>query len=62
VWALDYQFDVTATGSVIKILHPHMFRHTFAQRWLCPDGTEGDLMRLAGWPNRKMLDRVPDGS
>jgi putative transposase len=21
VWALDYQFDVTATGRVIKILH-----------------------------------------
>jgi site-specific recombinase XerD len=38
-------------------LHPHMFRHTFAHRWLRADGTEGDLMRLAGWRNRKMLDR-----
>lgn len=32
-------------------LHPHMFRHTFAHRWLHGGGTEGDLMRLAGWRN-----------
>lgn len=38
-------------------LHPHQFRHTFAHRWLDRGGTEGDLMRLAGWRNRKMLDR-----
>jgi integrase len=41
----------------IERLHPHMFRHTFAHNWLHADGTEGDLMRLAGWRNRKMLDR-----
>jgi site-specific recombinase XerC len=41
----------------IEGLHPHMFRHTFAHRWLRADGTEGDLMRLAGWRNRAMLDR-----
>jgi integrase/recombinase XerC len=38
-------------------LHAHMFRHTFANTWLSSGGTEGDLMRLAGWRSRQMLDR-----
>jgi site-specific recombinase XerD len=41
----------------IDHLHPHRFRHTFAHRWLHAEGGEGDLMRLAGWRNRTMLDR-----
>jgi integrase len=38
-------------------VHAHMFRHTFAHRWLDAQGTEGDLMKLAGWRNRRMIDR-----
>jgi site-specific recombinase XerD len=38
-------------------LHPHLFRHTFAHQWLANGGTEGDLMRLAGWRSRQMLSR-----
>jgi site-specific recombinase XerD len=38
-------------------LHPHMFRHTFAHRWLADGGQEQDLMRLAGWHSREMLAR-----
>jgi integrase len=38
-------------------LHPHMFRHTFAHRWLSEGGQEQDLMRLAGWRSREMLAR-----
>lgn len=37
--------------------HPHAFRHGFAHAWLMNGGTEGDLMRLAGWKSRTMLDR-----
>lgn len=38
-------------------LHPHVFRHTFAHVWLGQGGGEGDLMRLAGWRSRQMLQR-----
>ena len=45
-----------ATAGMPK-LHPHLFRHTFAHQWLADGGTEGDLMRLAGWKSREMLSR-----
>lgn len=38
-------------------LHPHLFRHTFAHRWLAEGGQETDLMRLAGWRSRAMVGR-----
>lgn len=38
-------------------LHPHLFRHTFAHLWLQADGQEGDLMQLAGWRSRTMLQK-----
>jgi integrase/recombinase XerC len=45
-------------GAAIGVhVHPHMFRHGFADAWLSSGGTEADLMRLAGWRSRQMLDR-----
>ncbi len=38
-------------------VHPHLFRHGFAHAWLAAGGSEGDLMRLAGWRSRTMLAR-----
>ena len=38
-------------------INPHLFRHTFAHQWLAEGGTDGDLMRLAGWRSRTMLTR-----
>lgn len=38
-------------------IHPHGFRHTFAHEWLSGGGTESDLMAIAGWQSRVMLNR-----
>lgn len=41
----------------IKDLHPHAFRHTWADAWLRSDGAEFDLQRLAGWQSGQMVGR-----
>jgi integrase/recombinase XerD len=46
-----------AEAAGIKGLHPHVFRHTFATRWLARGGSEGGVMSIAGWSKREMLDR-----
>ena len=38
-------------------LHAHQLRHTFAHEWLAQGGAETDLMRIAGWKSRAMLQR-----
>jgi integrase/recombinase XerC len=38
-------------------LHAHMFRHGFADAWLSAGGSESDLMEIAGWRSRQMLNR-----
>jgi site-specific recombinase XerD len=40
----------------IEHLHAHLFRHTFAHLWL-RQGGETELMRLAGWRSRAVLQR-----
>lgn len=37
--------------------HAHRHRHTMAHRWLSAGGSETDLMSLAGWSSRSLLDR-----
>lgn len=38
-------------------IHPHQLRHSFAHAWLEAGGSEGDLMKLAGWTSPIMLRR-----
>ncbi|MFG3618017.1 tyrosine-type recombinase/integrase [Nocardia sp. NPDC047654] len=46
-----------AEAAGIDHIHPHMLRHWFAHNWLANGGQEQDLMMLAGWRSRQMLDR-----
>ncbi|MGK8559571.1 tyrosine-type recombinase/integrase [Nocardia gipuzkoensis] len=46
-----------AQAAGIDHIHPHMLRHWFAHNWLANGGQEQDLMMLAGWRSRQMLDR-----
>lgn len=46
-----------ADDAGVPHVHPHMFRHSFAHRWLAQGGQEQDLMRLAGWRSREMVGR-----
>lgn len=46
-----------ARAAGIGRVYTHMFRHTYAHRWLAAGGSEGNLMRIAGWRSREMLSR-----
>ena len=46
-----------ANTAGIGHVHAHLFRHSFAHRWLAEGGNETDLMRLVGWRTREMLSR-----
>ena len=46
----------TAAGLGSKV-HPHQLRHTYAHQMLAAGMQETDLMRVAGWRSRTMLQR-----
>lgn len=52
-WALGYRAELAG----IKNFHPHMLRHTQADRWLAAGGSETGLMANNGWASPAMLAR-----
>jgi site-specific recombinase XerD len=56
-WGLVQMLRRRSRQAGLPELHPHQFRHTFAHQWLAQGGGETDLMRLAGWKSRAMLQR-----
>jgi site-specific recombinase XerD len=56
-WGLVMMLRRRGAQAGLPGLHLHQFRHTFAHRWLAQGGTETDLMRIAGWKSRAMLQR-----
>ena len=38
-------------------MHPHQLRHAFATTRLAEGGNENELMLVAGWKSRTMIDR-----
>lgn len=42
-------------------VHPHLFRHTFADRWLEAGGSQQALQDAAGWKSAAMVARYANG-
>lgn len=53
---LNQALQLRADKIGLKV-HPHLFRHTAAARWLRAGGSEQGLMAIAGWSTRTMMDR-----
>jgi site-specific recombinase XerD len=56
-WGLVQMLHRRGDQAGLPGLYPHQLRHTFAHEWLAQGGGETDLMRLAGWKSRAMLQR-----
>lgn len=56
-WGLVQMLRRRGAQAGLPGLHPHQFRHTFAHEWLVQGGAETDLMQIAGWKSRTMLQR-----
>ncbi|RYP84622.1 integrase [Nocardioides guangzhouensis] len=54
---LYYALEQRAAAAGIAGLHPHMLRHTSADRWMARGGSETGLMASHGWSSLDMVQR-----
>ena len=54
---LYYALEQRAKAAGITGLHPHMLRHTSADRWMARGGSETGLMASHGWSSLEMVQR-----
>jgi site-specific recombinase XerD len=54
---MRYIIKGVAKAAGLDHIHPHQFRHTFADLWLKAGGSESDLMRICGWRSSEMARR-----
>ncbi len=54
---MDDTLKQRAKTAGVQRFRIHRLRHTFATRWLRSEGSEQNLMAIAGWSTRAMLDR-----
>jgi site-specific recombinase XerD len=47
-----------ARAAGLSAMHPHQLRHAFATSWLAEGGNENELMLVAGWKSRTMIDAI----
>jgi site-specific recombinase XerD len=50
-----YMVKKRAALAGVQGVHPHMFRRTFADRWLSAGGSTDGLMAVAGWEDMSMI-------
>lgn len=55
-WGLRKTLRARAAEAGIENFHPHRTRTTGATRWLAAGGSEGSLMAIGGWSQRRMMD------
>jgi site-specific recombinase XerD len=56
-WGLELMISRRCKQAGIPDIHPHQFRHTFAHHVKKDGMAEADIMAIAGWRSRQMLDR-----
>ncbi|MGI5288350.1 tyrosine-type recombinase/integrase [Nonomuraea polychroma] len=56
VWGINQMFQRRGAAVGVPDLHPHMLRHSWAH-YAKQNLSEEELMRLAGWRSRQMVDR-----
>jgi site-specific recombinase XerD len=57
VFGIEQIIQRRAHQAGLPHIHCHSFRHGYAHAYLASGGNEGDLMQLAGWRSRQMVDR-----